>query len=255
MRRLVAVLVLLLPAASASAGENGGSNGGGGGRLGGVSGGMRTGGNGGGGGGGGGSQAPRPDYQTDAPRVIVATSGGAVLVASAPPRRPRYDGGPATVEVYLGAQKVYESDGSWTAELGIRDGIFRLGGSITRYYERQPDDSTLTLSVPTLIGGVRVDDGGRTRVYLELGAAGAKTHNDPIMDSSVAGGVGGVRVEHKLSRNTLLTTEIHEMIFEDDIRAHSVRVGLRSGVIQASFRMLDFNVGPALYGPEIGLKF
>lgn len=266
MRLLAAVLLLCLPVADALAGEQGSSGGGGGGhsgggRLGQVSGGMHGGGGGGGssGGGGGAPRPPREDYGAepivDSPRVIVATGGGAVIVRSRPPARPRYDGGAAKVEVYLAAQKVYESDGSWTAEVAIRDGLFRLGGSITRYYERQADDSTLTLSVPALIGGIRVDDGGPTRVYLEAGFAGAKTNHDPVMDTSVAGAVAGVRLEHRLANHTAVTAEIHEMIFEDDLRAHSVRLGLQLGIVQASVRMLDMNVGPALYGPELGLKF
>jgi len=250
MRRLAIIIPFLCLPSTVFAGENGGSSGGGG-RLGQVSGGMRTGGS----SGGGGSRTEGADGNRGTTVVYVEDTvvGAGSVVATARPIR--YDGGPAKVEVYLAAQKVVDSDGSWTAEVGIRDGLFRLGGSITRYYERQADDSQLTLTIPTLIGGVRVDDGGPTRVYLELGAAGAKTRNDPVMDSSVAGAIGGVRVEHQLTRGTSVTTEIHEMLFEDGLRAHSVRIGLRSGIVQASFRVLDFNVGPALYGPEIGLKF
>lgn len=177
----------------------------------------------------------------------------AALAKPLPPSR--YDGGEARLEVYLGAQKVVDSDGSWTAEVALRDGLFRLGGQLTRYYERQPDDSRIKVTLPSLIGGVRIDDRGPTQAFLEFGLVGVRTQGDPEMDSSVAGAVGGVRVEHRLTRHSMLTAEIHEMIFEDDIRAHSARVGLRSGPIQASFRILDFNVGPALYGPELGLRF
>ncbi len=261
MRRHVILASLLLVPSLAAAEQTGGSNGGGGnsgGRLGQVSGGMHGGSGGGGGGGGGGSTRPDPrvhDPIIERRDVIVATSGGAVLAVASPPSKPRYDGGPAKVEVYVGAQKVYESDGSWTAEVAIKDGLFRLGGSITRYYEAQPDSKALTLSVPSLIGGVRVDDGGPTKVYLEIGAVGAKTSHDPVMDTSVAGGLGGVRVEHRVSKTGFVTAELHEMIFEDDLRAHSARVGIKVGIVQASFRVLDLNVGPALYGPELGLRF
>lgn len=265
MRRHAVLAFLLIPSLAAAE-QTGGSGSNGGGRLGQVSGGMHGGGGGGGGGSGtgggrrGDSSDPRLDSSlrdslVDKRQVIVATSGGAVVAVSTPPKKPRYDGGPAKLEVYVGAQKVHESDGSWTAEVAIKDGLFRLGGSITRYYEAQPGTQALTLTVPSLIGGVRVDDGGPTKVYLEIGAVGAKTSHDPVMDSSVAGGIGGVRVEHRVSKSGFVTAELHEMIFEDDLRAHSARVGIKVGIVQASFRVLDLNVGPALYGPEFGLRF
>jgi hypothetical protein len=34
-----------------------------------------------------------------------------------------------------------------------------------------------------------------------------------------------------------------------------LRAGFRYGYVQASFSVLDFNVGPALYGPELGVRF
>lgn len=257
MARLALLFALLLPAtASAGPTGGGGGNGGGGGRLGDVSGGMRGGG--GGGGGGGGQRNPdAPRVDTTAPIIVVPAGIAVVGAASSVTRKhdPKYDGGPARGEFYLGAQKVHESDGAFTVELGIRDGLFRLGGSITRFYETQHDGSQLTLTMPQLLGGFRIDDRGPTRVYLELGFANAKTKGDPVMDSSVTGAVAGVRVEHALARNTTLLADAHEMILEDGIRAHSARIGIKVGVLQGSFRVLDFNIGPALYGPELGLRF
>jgi hypothetical protein len=39
------------------------------------------------------------------------------------------------------------------------------------------------------------------------------------------------------------------------VRAASVRAGVRYRHVQASFSVLDFNVGPALFGPELGIGF
>ena len=248
MRLLPAVLALVLfePIVAAHPTGGSGGNGGSGGRLGGVSGGLRG--------------TNRPSVNSAgggtngiiyAPRVVVV-EGGASVVPSAP--KPP-DGGPAQIEAYFGASKIHESDGMWNAELGIRDGLFRLGASLTRYYETQRDGSQLTLTMPSLIGGMRIDDRGPTRVYLELGFVNAKTRNDPVMDTSVTGGIGGVRLEHRLTRNATLVGTVHQMIFEQDVRARSATIGIRFNVLQASFRVLDFNVGPALYGPELGLRF
>ncbi len=261
----VFALALFAPGIAAAHPTGGGSSGGG--RLGQVSGGLgnATGGSGGGSHGGGGSYTPPPPplrddsggeqvYVDGAPVVAGAVVvGGGVTAMPAPAPAP--DGGTAKFEAYIGAEDVHESDGAFTLELGIRDRLFRIGGSVTRYYERQLDGSQLTLTVPALIGGIRIDDGGATRAYLELGITGAKTHNDPVMDSSITGGLGGVRVEHALTRSTTLLGTLHEMVFQDHVRAHSGTIGLKWGALQASFRILDFNVGPALYGPELGLRF
>lgn len=271
MRRHAVLAFLLMPSLAAAEQTGGGS----GGALGqvssgmaGTSGGSSGGGGGGGGSGGGGGGHPDNNNTNDRPprdpdqalrgslvqrRVVYVQRADGVLVAR-PAKPPPYDGGRAKIEGYVAGQKVHDSDGSWTAELAIKDGLFRLGGTYTRYYERQPDDSTIRLSMPSLIGGVRVDDGGATRVYLELGLVGAKTSGD-LMNSSFTGGLGGVRFEQRISKQGYITAELHEMIFQDDLRAHSARVGFKLGIVQASFRVLDLNVGPALYGPEFGLRF
>jgi len=262
MRYLPAVLALVLfeplAAAHPTGGHSGGSSGGGG-RLGQVSGGLGSSGGRGGSSGGGTRVPPPPRPQTEVVDVVyvpaaegVIAVGGATVVPTVP-RKP--DGGTAKIEAYIGAQKVYESDGAWTAEVGIRDKLFRLAGSVTRYYEREPDNSQLTLTLPQLVGGVRIDDGGATKAYLEVGLVGAKTRNDPMMDSSLTGGLGGVRLEHSLTRGATVIGTLHEMVFSNDVRAHAATIGVRWGVLQASLRILDFNVGPALYGPELGLRF
>jgi len=267
MRFLPVVLALVLfePLASASPTNGGSGNNGGGGRLGQVSGGLRGGGGGGGGDHGGGGRTPpaSPDREHHGERGVVevipagmvagGVVEGGVSVVPSTPRPP--DGGRAHFEGYIGAHKVYESDGAFSAELGIRDRLFRIGVSVTRYYERQPDNSQLTLTVPALIGGIRIDGGGPTRAYLELGVVNSKTHNDPVMDTSIVGGLGGIRLEHPLTDHTTVVGTAHEMVFEGDIRAHAITAGVRWGALQASFRVLDYNVGPALYGPELGLRF
>jgi hypothetical protein len=161
----------------------------------------------------------------------------------------------ARVAGYVGAQKVFESDGAFSLELAISDRWLRLGGALTRFYERQPSGDTLTLTMPSLALGVRIDDSSATRVYFEAGVVGAMTKHDPMMDSSITGMLGGVVAEHELSKQTTLIGAARLMGFQDDVRAASLRAGVRYRHVQASFSILDFNVGPALYGPEIGVGF
>jgi hypothetical protein len=256
----IAFLVALTPSLDAIASPKGGGSKGGGGRLAAVSSGIgkATGGGNRGSAGGvvvtGRGSADRCIEGCRERRVVavVAPAGGLAIDESATPPSPDDR---ARVEGYLGAQKLFESDGAISAELAIVDRRLRLAASLTRYYERQPTGTTLTMTMPVLTLGVRIDDSRTTRVYLEAGAAGAMTRHDPVMDSSITGFVGGVHGEQVITRRTSLIGDAKVMAFQDDVRATVLRAGVRYGLVQASFSVLDFNVGPALYGPEVGVRF
>ena len=262
---LVAItLGSLLAISSAHAGGRGGGGGSGsGGRLGQVSGGLgkaTT-----GDGPRGGSPQQDDDLYRHAPyegtlyaretrgdvTVVVASDGTIVRRIR---HRPRPDAGTASVDVFVGLQKVHQSDGAASASLALEDRWFRLAGAVTRYHEDRMDGGRLTLTVPTILLGVRLDDRRGTRAFLEGGAAFAVTRNDPVTDSSVAGPIIGVHVEHSLGWPSLVG-DAHAMFFEAGVRAYAARVGVRLGPVEAALRVLDFNVGPALFGPEIGLRF
>lgn len=256
----LSISISLVPL-TAEAGRGSGGNSGGGGRLGAVSSGL---GNATGGTGSGVGGTPMPAYSDwedkgdhyDAAAAVSALGvGGLVYDANAPGSQPPRRPSNVDIDFFAGAQKVHESDGSLSLELAFNEGRFRIGASVTRYYERQVGDDALTLTVPTLYLGVRLDDGGPTRVHLEGGAVGARTKNDPAMDSSVAGLLGGVRVTHRLTRRLSVVGDAQTMWFEHDVRANAVRAGLRFGHVQATVRYFDMNVGPALYGPEVGFSF
>ncbi len=214
------------------------------------------------------SQCPDPDLvhqrrpQSEAERRLLERCFRRVAILTGDPTSvearyaaARYNHGRARLDFYGAVQTVHDSDGSWTLEAGVHDRRFRLAFSMTRFFEEQGDGSRLTLSMPALIGSVRVDDGWATRVDFQLGIVGAKTRHDPMTDSSVAGGVAGVRVEHVVARRTTLFGEAQAMVFDSSVRASSLRGGIRIGPLEASFRTLDFNVGPPLFGPEVGLRF
>jgi hypothetical protein len=167
----------------------------------------------------------------------------------APIRLPRID-------AYVGAQKVVESDGSVTAELSFTEGRFRLAGALSHYYESQgADRDSLTLTLPSLLVGARLGEGTATRVILEAGATFAVTRHDPMADTSLSGLVGGVQIEQQLTRRVAIVGAAHAMGYEAGVRARQLRVGVRAGMLQASVRYFDMSVGPALYGPEVGLTF
>ena len=113
----------------------------------------------------------------------------------------------------------------------------------------------LTLTLPTLTAGIRLPTDLATRVYAEGGVTTAWTDNDPVMDTTIKGGLVGLRVEHRLGADSEFVADAQMMFFNHDIKANAGRIGVRFGHLQASFRVLDFNIGPALYGPELGVAF
>jgi hypothetical protein len=240
MRRSILALLLVVPS-FAHAGSTGGGGGSGGGRLGQVSGGIGSATH--GGSGSGGSNAS-------------SNNGGSrdgTIVRRVRPH-PQRTGGTARVDLFLGAQKVFESDGSFTAGLALEDRWFRLAGSVTRYHEGQMGPA-LTMTMPTLTAGIRIDDHrGATRAFLEGGVAVAQTQNDPMVDSSITGPIAGVHVEHSFGPGSVIG-DAHAMWFEAGVRAYAGRVGVRIRHLELALRVLDFNVGPALYGPEVGISF
>jgi hypothetical protein len=253
-------LALCLTASPAAAGERGGSSGGGGGRLGSVSTGLGNATSSGSPSTGGGGNVPATTTSDDAdydgrydPFVLVPMLGGYAFVerrvAPVEPRRPGDHG--ATVDFFIGGQKVFESDGAVTANIAFVDRWFRVAGSVSRYWE---DATSVTLTMPTLSAGIKVVDAGLTHVWFEGGFAYVKT-NDPVMDTAITGGFGGMHLEHWFTPKTRLIGDVRLMSFQHDVSAASARVGLRFGNLEAAFRVLDFSVGPALYGPEVGLAF
>jgi len=262
MRPFVVVPILCV-SVSAWAGKGGGGDGGGG-ALGHVSagissathssgggGGHPSGGSSSGGSGGGGNvDTTRPPV---AETEIVYIGGTPVLSPVAPAPPGPNDG--AHIDVYAGVQKVHDSNGSWSLSLAVVDRWFRVQGALTNYFEDQMSGDPLTMTMPSLVLGVRIDDHRATKVYLDVGVVGAYTKNDPVADSTLRGGLGGATVEHALSPRLWLLADAHRMFFDHGVRANQLRAGVRISWFEASIRMLDFNVGPPLYGPEIGLRF
>lgn len=159
------------------------------------------------------------------------------------------------VSGFVNAHKVMDSDGALAGELSLIDRRFRLDANLARYYEREPSGTLQSMTIGGLGGLLRIDDFGTTHVFIGGGFVHARTKNDPVMDSTISGGQIGARIEQWLKPEMTLFGEVSRMFFQDDVRATSARAGIRIGHFQAGLRLLDFNVGPALWGPEIGVGF
>ena len=198
----------------------------------------------------------RQCYNRTGETVVCSLDGSVIVVhhESTPPSS-RATTDPAEFDFYAGAQKVHDSNGSVSVDLAVVDHRFRVAGAFSHYFETQPDGGRLTMTMPSLTAGVRIDDLGATSVFVEGGAVHVHTSGDVMGDSSIMGAIGGVRIEHRLSSGVALLGGAQAMAFESGVRANAAVAGVRIGHLQAALRVLDFNVGPALYGPEIGLRF
>jgi hypothetical protein len=182
--------------------------------------------------------------------VIPVPVGAGGVVAAAPPE-PTV----ATVEGYAGAQKVFESNGSVSVALSVVDRRVRFNAAMTQYYEDRMDGGRLTMMMPSLSAGVRIDPASPTQLWLEGGATMMRIKGDPAGDSSLIAPTLGVRLVHPLSARLALLGDAEGMFFSHDVRALGGRVGVRFEHVEVAFRALDFNVGPALFGPELGVGF
>lgn len=199
-----------------------------------------------------------PDYEGelyrhryDGTNVVVVARDGTIVRRITP--RSQVTAGPARVDLFVGIQKVIESDRSYAASLAVEDRWFRISGAVSEYREQQMDGTRTALTLPTLMIGARVLDGG-TRGFIEGGVAIARTKEDGVTGSNLTGPIIGVHLEHSLGAPTLIG-DLQAMAFDAGIKAYSARAGLRAGHFEVALRVLDFNVGPALYGPEVGLQF
>jgi hypothetical protein len=166
-------------------------------------------------------------------------------------RMPRVD---LNADGFAGAQKVYESEGAFSLELAlVFDRRVRITVATSHYFENQMDGSRVTMNTPSLTFGLRLAGEGTTRLWGYAGYQRVST-NDPLGSSAVNGVAFGGRLEHELTSRVFLVGTGGAMLF-DDFRGFTGRVGARMNHIEIGFRVLDFEVGPALFGPEIGVAF
>ena len=160
----------------------------------------------------------------------------------------------ATVTGFAGAQKVIGSDGSFSLALAVVDQRFRLDGSLTQYYENEMSGARVTMMAPEITAGVHLGADAPTRVWLQTGVMYLST-SDPAGSASNAGPTIGARIEHRASPDLTFAGTVEAAYLQDGVHGVAGRVGVRFHHVEAAFRVLDLDVGPALYGPELGVGF
>jgi hypothetical protein len=200
----------------------------------------------------GSSGASSSEVYASTPIYVERDAPSESTTATAP--RPEPPGPPATLTGFAGAQKVVGSDGSLSVSLSAVDKHLRFNGSFTQYYENEMNGGRVTMMAPELSLGVPLGAEAPTRVWLEGGAMYLRT-NDPSGGSSVAGPTLGTRIEHQVSPDLSYAGAIEAAYLADGVHGVQGRIGVRFHHVEAAFRVLDLNVGPALYGPEVGVGF
>jgi len=160
------------------------------------------------------------------------------------------------LQAYFGMMSVFESDGAMRGSVRASSGNYGVGMDGTRYFEQVGSGQGtmyLHLDVWSLNGQYRALKMGRfsqTAVWLNAGLAGQSSDGLHLLGATI-----GAEVAHNINSAIGLETSARVFAMQDGIRAIEVRGGVAASILRLSYRVLKFNVGPALRGPEVGVAW
>jgi len=157
----------------------------------------------------------------------------------------------ATVNAFLGFQSVAGSDGAGTAEVRASFDDFGLGVAVSRYWE----GATMTqgevhLDDLRLFGSYRFFHDGPTSLWVDAGGAAVLA----LKDETLIGGMAGFRVDHNVVGDIGVTFHARGSIYSHTIVGIESEVAVDLWVLRVGYRLLAFDVGPPLHGPEVGVS-
>ena len=141
-----------------------------------------------------------------------------------------------------------DSNSSLTLEARAWYEDFGLGLRQTSFFE-EAKPRWLRLDLWAISAHYRALEGERSELWIEGGLGGFRT----VDDLTMVGGQGGLSVEHHLTDMLGLSAEARTYLLENRVTAQELRASFRASILYLSYRLVDFNVGPALHGPEVGL--
>jgi hypothetical protein len=212
----------------------------------------QTGGNDGGGGAVGepsGNSSPSPEYGSYGGGYGSGYVGDPVLGGGMGPYPTTGQG--TESRIYLGLHSVEGSSGAGVASLRSTFGDNGLELDDIRYFERMDRGDYLSMdlwSIGVAHRAVAMGKEERTALWLKAGLAGANSDGLGLL-----GAVVGAELAHNLSPALGVETSARYFVLQDDIRALELRAGLAASVLRVSYRLLRFDVGPPLRGPEVGV--
>ncbi len=159
------------------------------------------------------------------------------------------------VRLYLGLQSVDDSNGALSGSIRSSYGSMGIEIDDIRYYERQSaaeGSDYLSLDVWSMSVAYRALAAGpeeRTAVWLKGGLTGS--HSEGL---GIFGVVIGAELAHNVGSALGVESSARLFYYQDQIRALELRAGVAASVMRVSYRVMKFNVGPPLQGPEVGVS-
>jgi hypothetical protein len=148
---------------------------------------------------------------------------------------------------------VVDSQGALVGELRASKAWLGLSASATSYFEQV--DSKLgrdlvRLHLMAFCLNARLFESGPAELWIDGGlAASTSTEYDAIF-----GAAFGLRAEvHSALPHLALVGQARFFHLEADVSAFEAWAGARAWFLQAGYRLLRFNVGEPLHGPEAGV--
>jgi len=176
-----------------------------------------------------------------------------------PGSKPRFD-------LYLGLQSVADSDYSGSFHARGRVGWFGFEGGLTSFFERtakpgsNDDTELLRLHLWHMSSIVRIagpdEDGppgdrpSGPELTAAIGLAGMSSVDLNLLALRL-----GLDARIPINERVGIFGSAAMYTFEDEVSAREGRVGVNISMVQLSYRVTNFNTGPALHGPEIGAQW
>jgi hypothetical protein len=162
--------------------------------------------------------------------------------------------GEARLDLYLGAHSVVGSQGALVGEVRASKGWLGISAANTSYFEQIEDDKgrsdSVRLDLMAFALGARLFGGRDAELWID-GGMGASSSSEY---ETIIGTAFGVRGEARVHPQLALVGQMRLFSLEADVSAYEAWGGLRASFLSAGYRVVKFNVGPALHGPEAGIS-
>jgi len=158
--------------------------------------------------------------------------------------------GAATLSAYLGLQSVIGSDGAGTIAAHASFEDLGFGLEATRYWEGPTSGQpSVQLDYLRLFGSYRLVHDGALAIWLEGGGAAVLA----LEDETILGGFAGLRVEKHVAGQLGVSLEIGGAVYSHGILGLEAEAAVDLWLLRVGYRVLAFDVGPPLHGPELGI--
>ena len=157
----------------------------------------------------------------------------------------------ANLSAFLGIQSVVGSDGAGTAEVRASFEDFGIGVAVSRYWEGATmTQGSVHLDDLRLFGSYRLMHDGPTSVWLDAGGAAVLA----LEDQTLIGATAGLRVERHVAGDIGVTFHARGSYYRHNIIGVESEVAVDLWLLRVGYRLLAFDVGPPLHGPEVGIS-